>query len=200
MGLTHPTTLYTGIERAEAAAVMATIRCKACGYYNLPEARFCANCASSLTTTSFQPAPTVTSGEEPVTREVPVEFMGFWIRFGAFAIDCLILILAIWILRLIPGVFAFSFILPLLYFWLFTGIRGQTPGKTIFEIKVIDIHNNIPGLGRAALREIVGKFILLFVFLITLLGFIWIAMDSEKQGWHDKIAGTYVIRATTRRR
>ena len=124
--------------------------------------------------------------------------MGFWIRFGAFVVDCLFLILAIWILRLIPGVFAFAFILPLLYFWLFTGLRGQTPGKTIFEIKVIDIDNNVPGLGRAALREIVGKIVFLFIFLIAFIGFIWIAADSEKQGWHDKIAGTYVIRATRR--
>lgn len=27
------------------------------------------------------------------------------------------------------------------------------------------------------------------------LGFLWIIWDEQKQGWHDKIAGTYVIRA-----
>jgi uncharacterized RDD family membrane protein YckC len=27
------------------------------------------------------------------------------------------------------------------------------------------------------------------------LGFLWIAIDSERQSWHDKIAGTVVVRA-----
>jgi len=177
---------------------MATIRCNACGYHNPPEAHFCANCASNLTTIPFQVSPTVTPSEEPATRELPVEFMGFWIRFGAWIIDCLILAFILLVLRLIPGIFAFIFILPPLYFWLFTGLTGQTLGKIAFSIKVVNVDDEIPGLGRAALREIVGKFIFLFIFVIALFGFIFIATDSEKQGWHDKIAGTYVIRATKR--
>ena len=177
---------------------MVTIRCRACGYHNPPEARFCANCASNLSTTPLQAVPTATPSEKPTTHELSIEFMGFWIRFGAFIIDCLIITLAILILRLIPVAFALMFILPPIYFWLFTGLKGQTPGKMAFGIKVVNADDRVPGLGSAALREIVGKFIFLFVFVIVLFGFIWIATDNEKQGWHDKIAGTYVIKAIKR--
>jgi RDD family. len=30
--------------------------------------------------------------------------------------------------------------------------------------------------------------------LVLLLGYIWILIDKKNQGWHDKIAGTYVIK------
>jgi len=39
------------------------------------------------------------------------------------------------------------------------------------------------------------RYLGLFVsFLVLLIGVIWVAFDADKQGWHDKIAGTYVIR------
>ena len=41
-----------------------------------------------------------------------------------------------------------------------------------------------------ALRETVGK---LVSALILLLGFLWILWDKDRQGWHDKIAGTLVV-------
>ena len=45
------------------------------------------------------------------------------------------------------------------------------------------------GVGRAALREIVGKFV---SAVAMLLGFLWVAWDPDKQSWHDKMAGTHV--------
>ena len=77
-----------------------------------------------------------------------------------------------------------------LYHWLFTGLKGQTPGKMAMGIRVVDAQGWVPGLGIAALREFVGKFVSGTVLAI---GLLWIALDSRKQGWHDKIAGTYVI-------
>jgi uncharacterized RDD family membrane protein YckC len=47
-----------------------------------------------------------------------------------------------------------------------------------------------PGLGRSFLRYI-GYFV---SGLALGIGFLWVAFDSRKQGWHDKIAGTVVIR------
>jgi uncharacterized RDD family membrane protein YckC len=58
-------------------------------------------------------------------------------------------------------------------------------------IKVIDAEGNVPGLGRAILREIVGKFI---SGLALGLGYAWMGWDTHKRGWHDHIAGTYVVR------
>ena len=43
----------------------------------------------------------------------------------------------------------------------------------------------------AALREILGKFISSAVFC---LGYLWIAIDKEKRGWHDSIASTHVVK------
>jgi uncharacterized RDD family membrane protein YckC len=58
-------------------------------------------------------------------------------------------------------------------------------------VKVVNAQGDIPGLRRAALREILGKII---SAIVLFLGFLWIAWDRQKQGWHDKIAGTYVVK------
>ncbi len=82
-------------------------------------------------------------------------------------------------------------LLPILYFVLLTGLRGQTVGKMAVGVKVIGADGREPGVGYAALREVVGKFVSAIAFF---LGFLWIAWDRDKQGWHDKIAGTRVVR------
>ncbi|MBI4337857.1 MAG: RDD family protein [Chloroflexi bacterium] len=78
------------------------------------------------------------------------------------------------------------------YYVLMTGLRGQTLGKMALGIKVVDERGQVPGVGRAALREVIGKFL---SALALGLGFLWIAWDGKKQGWHDKIATTFVVRA-----
>lgn len=157
--------------------------------------------------------------KKPGMAAVGVEYAGFRIRLGAFVIDLLITLLIAIILSPLGA---------LLYWWLFTGLRGQTPGKMAFGIMVVDKQGNKPGLGRAALREILCKFVfflgvpvilvfslcvllilmvdldeIVYIFFIlfllwlgvTCLGALSIAWDKEKQGWHDKIAGTYVVKA-----
>ena len=47
------------------------------------------------------------------------------------------------------------------------------------------------GFGTTLLREIIGKII---SSIIILLGYIWILFDGQRQGWHDKIASTYVVK------
>jgi uncharacterized RDD family membrane protein YckC len=74
------------------------------------------------------------------------------------------------------------------YYILFWAIKGTTPGKAVFNLKIVDAGGNMPGLGRAVLRFI-GYFVLF-------IGFIWILIDGKRQGLHDKIAGTYVIEET----
>lgn len=76
------------------------------------------------------------------------------------------------------------------YFVLFTGIRGQTPGKMFMGIKVVDEQGNVPGIGRALLREVIGRFLSGIIFY---LGYLWAAWDPRGQAWHDKIAGTLVV-------
>ena len=58
-------------------------------------------------------------------------------------------------------------------------------------LKVIDETGSNIGYGKSFLREIVGKIVSGLVFN---LGYVWVAFDDKKQGWHDKIAGTYVVK------
>jgi uncharacterized RDD family membrane protein YckC len=77
------------------------------------------------------------------------------------------------------------------YFTYFFG-KGQTPGMKLVEIKLIRADGVEPvgykkGFFRWVGMEISG--------MVLLLGYIWILIDKKKQGWHDKIAGTYVVKA-----
>jgi len=58
-------------------------------------------------------------------------------------------------------------------------------------IKVVNAQGNRPTLRVAALREVLGK---LISTIVLCLGFLWIDRDKQKQGWHDRIAGTYVVK------
>jgi uncharacterized RDD family membrane protein YckC len=73
----------------------------------------------------------------------------------------------------------------------FIGSRGQTPGKMALGVKVQRLDGQTPpGIGTALLREVVGKFLSSFLCL----GYLWMLWDEKKQTWHDKIAGTVVVR------
>lgn len=77
------------------------------------------------------------------------------------------------------------------YYTYFFG-KGETPGMRLVEIKLVRTDGVEPvGLHRGFLRwvgmEISG--------IVLLLGYTWILFDKKRQGWHDKIAGTYVVRA-----
>jgi uncharacterized RDD family membrane protein YckC len=76
-----------------------------------------------------------------------------------------------------------------LYFFIFHAARGQTPGKRLLGLKVIDVYGVRPSVLRAAARTLGYLPSLLFFSL----GFLWIGFDREKRGLHDWIAGTYVV-------
>ena len=175
------------------------MQCRVCGQDNPPEASFCGKCGAVLATTA-EPAAQVAAPAPPMAAPaVQAEYMGFWVRFVAAMIDFVILgtISSIMLLpRYLdllssPLLNISVFFLPWLYFWLFTGLKGQTLGKMAVGIRVIDDRDEKPELGTAATREIVGKFI---SGAILCLGFLFIAIDKEKRGLHDSIAGTHVVR------
>jgi uncharacterized RDD family membrane protein YckC/effector-binding domain-containing protein len=71
--------------------------------------------------------------------------------------------------------------------------RQQTLGMMAFGLRVArDADGQPPGLARSLLRY-VGYWL---SWIALFIGFIWVAFDSRKQGWHDKIAGTVVVRRT----
>ena len=73
-------------------------------------------------------------------------------------------------------------------FWVW---KAATPGKMVISAQIVDAKTlGKPSTGQLIVRYI-GYFISAFVFG---LGFLWVAFDKRKQGWHDKIAGTLVIK------
>ena len=145
---------------------------------------------------------------------------GFWRRLFAFLIDEVILYFVSLILFLIGllalglkgdmmghvlsslgdpahgiGLFALLYIAAsllagMIYFTGFHGIAGRTPGKMLLGLRVIQASGDPITPGIAFLRW-VGY---LISGLLFCLGFLWVAFDGRKQGWHDKIAATLVIR------
>ncbi|MBI2601263.1 RDD family protein [Candidatus Daviesbacteria bacterium] len=81
-------------------------------------------------------------------------------------------------------------LISIIYFVIFTYKYGATLGKMLFHIKVVNTNYQKLTFMQVIKREILGKLISSVLFS---LGFIWAAFDDQKQGWHDKIAKTYVI-------
>lgn len=89
-----------------------------------------------------------------------------------------------------------AILLPLAYvIWFLTLLRkGQTPGKRLLGLQVVHQQTGaIPGFGKMFVREIIGRFISGLFFG---LGYLWAIFDKNAQAWHDKIAGTVVLKVT----
>lgn len=147
----------------------------------------------------------------PVTGQTNVDELpkaGFWIRVVASFLDGIILFVVQFILgallamagfaagnggsdELSSLVMLFSYIISFAYYIIFTGHCGQTPGKMAVRIKVIHTDGSDIGYGKATFREVIGKFI---SGIILCIGYLMVAFDSQKQGLHDRMADTYVIK------
>ena len=124
---------------------------------------------------------------------------GFWIRVVAYIIDAIILGIVTSVVAALfrgntsarGGIQLVLGIIYFVYFWSAMGPwPGQTPGMKILNLKVIRTDGSNLDLVQGLLRY-VG---LIISFLVIFIGVIWVAFDPNKQGWHDKIAGTYVIK------
>ena len=175
------------------------MRCPKCGYTTF-EFEVCPKCEASLE-----------SGKG--TDIYPVEKGGFWIRLVAFIIDIIVIL----ILSRVAGIavklggvtinlpeeridylsetlgYYIVMLLIVFYFTLFTGWDGQTFGKMLLRLRVTRMSGEPIGYGRAFLRYL-GYHI---CFLTVGLGFLMIAVDRNKRGLHDLIAGTCVIKVKT---
>lgn len=149
--------------------------------------------------------PTSTSVVENQTTVPQIQYAGFWTRVGASGLDTIftgIIIIVLVIIILIVGgsqtpqsvLQVIGSLASLLYYIYFTGKTGQTWGKKLLKIKVVRMNGEnqeAPGYFRAFIRESIGKFISEIVFG---LGYFWMIWDSKKQTWHDKMAGTVVVK------
>jgi len=135
-----------------------------------------------------------------------VEYAGFWIRVGASIIDTFILLLVTSpILYTIYGKEYFKsegliagywdiiikWIFPavaVIVFWIY---KSATPGKMIMGIKIVDMKTGNPPSPSQSIIRYLGYYVSMIPLM---LGIIWVAFDEKKQGWHDKLAGTVVIK------
>ena len=134
------------------------------------------------------------------------EFAGFWIRTAASIIDTL-LILAI-IGPLLTAIYGadywlgestsqgvwdlfLSYIFPaaaVIIFWIY---KSATPGKMLLKLTVIDAKTG----GKPSTAQFIGRYLGYYLAGIPLLlGIFWVGFDKRKQGWHDKLAGTLVVK------
>lgn len=137
------------------------------------------------------------------------EYAGFWIRTGAAIIDSiLLLIIIVPILTLIYGIdywvgepfiagfldILINYILPaiaVIIFWIY---KSATPGKMALKLSIVDAKTG----GKPSTGQFIGRYLGYYVAMIPLfLGIIWVGIDKRKQGWHDKLAGTVVLRNNT---
>ena len=83
-----------------------------------------------------------------------------------------------------------SLIFSLLYFTYFHGATGQTIGKGFLKIKTVQTSGEAINFKIAFVRW--GGYLVSGLAMYA--GFLWVLFDKNKQGWHDKIAGTYVVK------
>ena len=115
-------------------------------------------------------------------------------RLLAMLVDWLVLVVPVVVLFLIfdPGI---AYLLSIIvvfgyYIALQGGPTGQTVGKRVLSIRVVDFDTGTPiGYGRATVRMLVQ----FFLSGILYLGYLWMLWDREKQTWHDKASRSVVV-------
>ena len=135
-----------------------------------------------------------------------MEYAGFWIRVAAALIDTLLIFMIIGpFLTLIYGKdywygetflygfwdLMFSYILPAIAVIVFWSYKSATPGKMALKLSIVDAKSG----GNPTTGQLIGRYLGYYLSSIPLgLGLIWVGIDRKKQGWHDKIVGTVVVR------
>jgi uncharacterized RDD family membrane protein YckC len=126
---------------------------------------------------------------------------GFWIRFLAILIDSIIVGIVNSAIGAILGLntngrSGLQILLGLVYYIYFWSNSSPWPGQTIgsklLNIRVIRTDGSDLTISQALIRYI--GFVI--STLVLLIGLIWAAFDANKQGWHDKIADTYVVKVS----
>lgn len=157
------------------------MRCAACGR-DAGDGRFCRFCSVSLV--------------DPTT-----ELGGIFARFVANVLDFFALWGVLLVFLLFAGGGDAGVVLGLVLLggafvgWIYLLGFGVTPGKAAVGLRVRRTDGTLPGIPAMLLREWIAKYISALFFY---LGYLWAIFDRDRQAWHDKIAGTVVVRVSTR--
>jgi uncharacterized RDD family membrane protein YckC len=136
-----------------------------------------------------------------------LEYVGFWPRVGAALIDTLLLLAvcmplvtlvygkSYWLSSKViqgPADFLINWLLPAIAVVLFWIYRQATPGKIAISARIVDAATG----EKPSTRQLIGRYAGYYVAMLPLMvGILWVAFDPRKQGWHDKLAGTVVVRS-----
>lgn len=150
-------------------------------------------------------------GENPFIRKIPFGEnipASFGLRASAILIDYILTLLIFGLFILLTLIFrsllpsminVISIIgnLATVAFILWNRIflcvkEGQSIGQKLVGIKIINKDGSAPGYRTIALRHLVGYPLSLFC---AGLGFLWMIIDPKQRGWHDKLAGTVVVKS-----
>ena len=141
--------------------------------------------------------------------EPELEYVGFWLRVGAAIIDTILLMVIIaplltwyfgpgyWLSEEFfkgPMDLLLNYLFPAIAVILFWIYRQATPGKMAIGARIVDAKTG----GKPSTGQLIGRYLGYYVSTIPLmLGLFWVGWDSRKQGWHDMLAGTVVVRSKT---
>jgi uncharacterized RDD family membrane protein YckC len=135
-----------------------------------------------------------------------LEYVGFWPRLGASIIDILLQLVVTLPLTFIvygrffaaPGQFfsgfadfVINYMLPataVIAFWVYL---GATPGKMAMSAQIVDADSGERLTPGQSVIRYLGYIVSAIPFGV---GFLWVAFDRKKQGWHDKMANSVVVR------
>jgi uncharacterized RDD family membrane protein YckC len=112
-------------------------------------------------------------------------------RLAAFIVD-IVLVGVSTIVLTSMDIFEGPEFLPLLliYFIVFWTWKQTTFGGIVCQIRLVRIDGTALSFADSLVRALAG----IFSLGVFALGALWIFRDSERQAWHDKIAGTYVVK------
>jgi len=138
---------------------------------------------------AFTP-PTVTAAP-PVTDLASFPHAAFADRLAAFVLDVILVVIAVQILDLNRhdnDSAAFVFLLAYhIGFWTW---KQTTVGGIICQLRVVRVDGARLTFADALVRGLSS----IFSLAVLGLGCLWILRDPERQAWHDRIAGTYVVK------
>jgi uncharacterized RDD family membrane protein YckC len=151
-----------------------------------------------LFATPAQPVTGAATVAPPVMHELlSCPKAGFWERMGAAFLDIVIVGVITGMaqgplglmMAFVSGPPVFL-IIALAYFAGMWAWKGTTVGGIVLKLHVV----RPDGRSMTFLAALVRGLAAALSVMVFLLGFLWIAWDDDKQGWHDKIAGTIVVR------
>jgi uncharacterized RDD family membrane protein YckC len=111
-------------------------------------------------------------------------------RLAAFALDAILIMIVVQVLDVRHDEARIGFLLALAYHVTFWTLKGTTLGGIICQLRLVRTDGSLVGFPEALVRGLTG----IFSLMVLGIGFLWILRDPERQAWHDRVAGTYVVK------